>query len=319
MPVPAPLAAAPTAPAANRAKPGYIGERPVEAAWLTAREAAFSAIRGDYERVRTQALSANAAAAPVQIGFDEGGPVFSRPAGQWAEFNEDAFAASYRASNGAPLQAVAKLYDAGAATLLSQHPELWRIATTDHALNAGPAASGFAMGSAGQLGMVDLYLADAQIAALVDACGGKPAAATGGIALEQVRQYGQARYEQMSRRGNAMQSVREQYAGALASAAAGGSNAGRVEREVAVYATDESGQRLGQSGTFTERVFDPDAFTAWYLKQDGIANKAFADFYGQSTTATSTDESAVDSLGRPGESAYCASERVFKAGTHSRL
>jgi hypothetical protein len=59
--------------------------------------------------------------------------------------------------------------------------------------------------------------------------------------------------------------------------------------------TDESGQSLGSSIDLGpvpfERVFDPDAFTAWYIKQPGLANQAFAEHYGASRTQYATDES----------------------------
>lgn len=142
--------------------------------------------------------------------------------------------------------------------------------------------------------MVDLYMADPQVARLIDAFGGSAAPATGGLAQEQARIYGEARYKQLSRLGNAMQSVRDQYSNALANAAAGGSTAGWVEREVTTTTYDESG---AQQTTSLQRSFDPDAFTAWYIAQDGLANQAFRDFYGQChTTSNGTDESG-QSLG----------------------
>ncbi len=322
---PPPSAPPSTAAAANSTPvSSYVGERPVDPTWLAARETALVAVRADYEAARARAQanggtgpgwtpavlvtdesgqthSASGApllhvtdpnAAPVQVGWDEGGPVYQPDPGTWLEFDEAAFAAAYRAQGGAPLQALAAQYGTNAATLLAQHPDLWAVATTDHALNAGPAPAGVAMGNASQLGMLDLYLADPQIASLVQTYGGTVAPATGGIAQEQVRLYGHARYEQLSRLGNAMQSVRDQYVAALANAAAGGSSAGWTEQEVAVYATDESGQQIGgPTGTTTVRSFDPDAFTAWYVTQDGQANRAFGDFYGLSTTTHSTDES----------------------------
>ena len=123
-------------------------------------------------------------------GWERGGPVY-RAVGRWVEFDEGAFAAHYRALGGEPLQRLAAVYDPGgrgdAAALLAAHPELWGLATADHALNAGPPLPGMAMGDAGQLGMLDLYLADPQVAALVATYGGTPVPATSGIALEQVR------------------------------------------------------------------------------------------------------------------------------------
>ena len=251
-PAPAPAPAPPPAPTSALAAPStYTGEPPAAPAWLAERETALNAVRSDYQSALAQAQAnpgsfdnvnpgwvpasvvtdesgrpysaSNAAlvnlsdpnAAEVITGWNEGSPLYGKPAGSLYEFNEASFAASYQTQAakqpGSPLQALATLYGSqDASTLLAQHPELWHIATHDHALNAGPAKAGFAMGNASQLGMTDLYLADPQINALVNAYGGSVAPASGSIALEQVRLYGQQRYDQLSRLGNAMQSVRDQ-------------------------------------------------------------------------------------------------------------
>jgi hypothetical protein len=49
------------------------------------------------------------------------------------------------------------------------------------------------MGDATQLAMLDLYMADAQIGALIERHGGAPAPASGGIAQEQLRLHGAER------------------------------------------------------------------------------------------------------------------------------
>jgi hypothetical protein len=334
----APPASAPVA--APPAASSYVGERPVDASWLADREKALTAIRADYESVRAQAQStqgsgpgwvaavtvtdesgqvrsasgralvfvADPNAPQVVAGYDESGPIY-RPNGQWMEFDEDAFAAHYRAQGGAQLQGLAALYGTDSATLFAQHPEIWRIATSDHALNAGPPPAGRAMGDPGQLGMLDLYMADPQIAGLIQAYGGQPQPATSDIAREQVRIYGQERYDQLTKLGHAMDSVRQQYTDAMAQAQASGAGPGWVERArtitvtdesgqhtaQTVYVTDESGQPLrdasGQPQAVMERIFDPDAFTAWYEQQGGLQHQAFANFYGASHSTYATDES----------------------------
>ena len=345
--LPPPPAAADAAPAAPPAAvpPGptaatYAGEPPVDPQWLADRERALVAIRDDYGAAVAQARatvgvgpgwtvavtvtdesgqvrSANGremvfvtdpTAPQVIVGYDESGPVY-QPNGQWMEFDEAAFATHYRAQGGAHLQSLAALYGTDAAGLFAQHPELWGIATSDHAINAGPPPAGRAMGDPSQLGMLDLYMRDPQMAALIDAYGGQPAPATSDIAREQVRIYGQQRYDQLSRLDNAMASVRQQYSDAMAQAQASGSGPGWVERPRTItvsdesgqqttqtlYITDESGQPLrdinGQPQAQMERLFDPDAFTAWYLQQGGLQHEAFATFYGQSHTSFATDES----------------------------
>ena len=298
-----------------------VGELPVDAAWLAEREGLLLAIRADYEAAREQALAAPGVAPGWQppfsqeiiawsegdpiygppvgrvvwlpdpdrpreiIGWSEGDPIY-RPVGRSVEFSEEAFAAHYRALGGDPRQRLAALYGGSdAASLLAAHPELWRIATADHALNAGPPPPGFAMADAGQLGMLDLYLADPQIAALVDAYGGTPAPATGGVAIEQVRLFGEHRYEQMTRLANAMTAVRTQYADALAQAQRTSGGPGWVEREL-TYTDDIS----GQPWVVKYPGWDRDAFTDWYLAQGGAEHQAFATFYGRSHTQYATSE-----------------------------
>jgi hypothetical protein len=215
---------------------------------------------------------------------------YTPPPSQSFIFDEAAFVQHYQtqalANPNSALQTLAHhSYDTDAASLLSAHPEIWDIATRDHAINAGPAAAGHAMGNIGQLASVDFYMADPQVKALIDTYGGTPEPARGSIALEQVRIYGEARYAQMTRMGNAMQSVRDQYTQALQQAAnsQGGPGWSMQLRPGTVYFQD--GDNSGETtGMVMQPTFDVDAFTAWYESQDGLANKAFKDFYGASHT-----------------------------------
>ena len=307
----------------------YIGERPADLQWLQAREAALRATRTDHEAQRSQAQARaptygaigpgwidatlvtdesghthSASGAPTVfvpepggvppiIGYDEGGPIYGPPPGRTLEFNDDAFAAHYRSQGGLPLQTLAHLYDTDVGTLLARHPQLWTLAMQDHAINAGPAQPGRAMGDPSQLGTLDLYMADRQLQGLISTYGGSVAPASSAIAQEQVRIHGQARYEQMTRLSQAMQAVRSDYSAAMAQAYGGGNGngIGWTEREV-VY-SDESGSRP----PVIQRVFDPDVFTRWYTAQGGQTHRAFADFYGQSQTQFGTDEAGVPQAG----------------------
>jgi Restriction endonuclease fold toxin 5 len=240
------------------------------------------------------AVADRATSRPPRIGDDNGEPVCGSPLGRTF-----AFTAHYQAQAGAPLQALAKSYGTTPAALLATHPELWTLATQDHALNAGPPPPGRAMGDAQQLGRLDLYLADPQIAALIKAHGGTPAPASGHPAHEQLRLFGAERFAQLSRLGHAMESVRHQYSAALAQAQGAGSGPGWSQHTSTVT---ESGDFFGSSHTYqvNSSSFDPDAFTAWYIKQDGLANKAFASFYGNSHTTYSEGHNNVG--GESGES-----------------
>lgn len=331
---PAPTPATPTpaaAPAATSPASTYQGEPAVSIAWLAQREAALQGLRADHEAARQQAIASagqgpgwapahdlytdeagqthSASNAPLVfvseaevhaelIGWDEGGDVYRYTSGQWLAFNDEAFAQHYRAQAGPALQALAASYNTDAATLLTQHPGLWSIATQDHALNAGPPpAPGLAMGDAQSLGTLDLYLADPQINALIGAFGGPAAPARSGLAQEQARLYGQARSEQLSRLTQAMQAVRDHYAEALNQARYAGTGPGWVDLPQGPKPRDEGGEQPrntvdenGQPLPATYRSFDPDAFTAWYTAQDGLRHQAFADFFGQSQTQFGFDE-----------------------------
>lgn len=330
-PPPAPTPPPPSATATTATS--YAGEKPVDGQWLQDREAAFRGIRSDYEAQRAQAQAGNGSgpgwvlanmvtdesghqrsasgaptvfipdpsAEPTVIGYDEGGPVYGPPPGKYMEFSEEAFAAHYRAQGGAQLQQLATLYETDVSTLMAQHPGLLNLALTDHALNAGPPPPGRAMGDPAQLGMLDLYMADPQIAELIATRGGTVPPATSAIAQEQVRIYGQARYEQLTRLSNAMAAVRNDFSSAMAQAQQSGQGPGWVERQRTITVSDEGGATrtepmfaTDESGARTpiiDRTFDPDAFTQWYIAQDGASNKAFAQFYGPSQTQWTTDES----------------------------
>jgi hypothetical protein len=330
---------APAAPRRNvgerAASAAYVGERPVDAAWLAQRESAFKALRAEYEAARTTARAGNGAgpgwveaatlydertgtyqtqgllmasdpaAPPLRRGHDNGVPYDNSPTGSTMVFSEEAFAAHFKAQQSAQpgnaLKSLAACYAADAATLLAKQPGLWALAVKDHALNAGPPPPGRAMGDAAQLGTLDLYLADPQIAALITAYGGKAVAATGPIAIEQVRLYGAERFAQLSRLNNAMGAVRNHYSQALTQAEQSGRGVGWSEHTQTVTEVGDN-ENAHQSTTrqVTTRTFDPDAFTARYIKQDGLANKAFASFYGQSHTTYSVGYSNVG--GESGES-----------------
>jgi hypothetical protein len=179
-------------------------------------------------------------------------------------------------------------YNTDAASLLNAHPEIWGMATSQHAINAGPAQAGRAMGDPAQLAQIDLYMADPQVASLMQAYGGTPEPARSSVALEQVRLYGQARYEQMTRMANAMQSVREQYVAALHQAQDSGAGIGWGVKLLPVKDADGGTvmDAAGQPELQNRAAFDIDTFTAWYTQQSGVPNQAFASLYGNSHSTT---------------------------------
>jgi A nuclease family of the HNH/ENDO VII superfamily with conserved AHH len=309
-------AAASPAPAAPRHNPGERSsaaaptvEPPVDAAWLEQRERAFAGLRAEYDAARAAAQADGTGLGWIE-DIARGNPNRDRPAadthprvegpdGRVRVFDEQAFAAQFRAQQsaqpGSAMTSLAALYETDATTLLTQHPGLLRLATTEHALNAGPPPPGRAMGNATQLGLLDLYRADPLVAELIDAYGGTPAPAKGKVAQEQLRLFGAERFAQLCRLNTAMGAVRNQYCAALAQAEHRGSGPGWRDELQTVTETDEAG--VSHSYQTRTHTFDPDVFTAWYTQQDGLANKAFADFYGQSHTRWEGD----NTVGRGGE------------------
>ncbi len=278
--------------------PPYVGERAVDAAWLEQRETALVALRTDYEAQRAQAQTQPGpwwVTTTLYASGDTGDTTTT--------FDEAAVRAHYIAGavsrNVPALQTLASLYATDVAGLLRQGhvDQLVVVATGDHAINAGPAPAGLAMGDARQLAALDLYMADPQIRELIDTYGGTAPPATDPMAREQVRLLGQARFEQLGRLSNAMTHVRDLYAQAMTQAERSGQGPGWIER---TYVTVTNPASVGEYGeaipphttqNLVERHFDHDAFNAWYIAQPSAAQQAFASFYGASHT-TVTEESS---------------------------
>jgi Contact-dependent growth inhibition CdiA C-terminal domain len=241
--------------------------------------------------------------APAQYSSDENN-TYTPPPSQRYIFDEAAFTQHYQAqafaNPNSALQTLAwRGYDTDAASLLNAHPEIWGMATSDHAINAGPAQAGRAMGSIQMLAPIEMTLADPQNAALIKAYGGSPEPATSPVALEQVRLYGAERYAQMTRLSNAMQAVRDHYSQAVERAASSGAGPGWSLQPQTVR------QHVGSSGDgdvyadvlVMQPAFDVDTFTNWYQAQGGLSNQAFKDFYGASHTTPGGWESNGEGSG----------------------
>jgi len=270
--------------------------------------------------------AAAAAAAPefVPAWMLREGMAPATPAGQWLSFDEAAYAQSYRErlaarpEASAPLARLAQLYGEPVQNVLAAHPELWTLATQDHALNAGaPPKAGVAMGDALSLGQMDLYLADPFITQLRTQLGGTPAAPTSALALEQQRLYGAERYAQLTQLSQAMAAVRQTHAAAMQAARDGGGT-GWVEKPLQFGTDPETGWPTGIYQTVsngdgseivrdangvpllaTQRVFDEALFTNSWLAQGGLAQEAFARFYGQAHSNISLQQDGSESGGPP--------------------
>ncbi|MDR7332981.1 hypothetical protein [Roseateles asaccharophilus] len=269
---------------------------------------------GDGNPINGAVLVPDAAAAAAQPEFvpawtlREGGGM-PAPQGQWLSFDDVAYERTYRErlaahpETSAGLNKLAQLYGQPVQQLLGAHPELWALATQEHALNAGaPPQPGVAMGDARALGQLDLYLADPFITRLRDQLGGTPAAPTSGLALEQQRLYGAERHAELTQLSQAMAAVRQTHAAAMQAARDGG-GAGWIEVPLQFGTDPETGWPTGIYQTVsngdsseivrdangvpvlaTQRVFDEALFTnAWLAEgasSGGLAQEAFARFYG---------------------------------------
>lgn len=270
--------------------------------------------------------AAAAAAAPevVPAWMLREGMAPAAPAGQWLSFDDGAFEQSYRErlaarpEASAPLAKLAQLYGEPVQGVLASHPELWTLATHDHALNAGPPPKpGVAMGDALSLGQLDLYLADPFITQLRTQLGGPPAAPTSALALEQQRLYGAERYAQLTQLSQAMAAVRQAHAAAMQAARDGG-GIGWVEKPLQFGTDPETGWPTGVYQTVdhgdsseivrdangvpllaTQRVFDEALFTNNWLAQGGLAQEAFGRFYGQAHSNLSLQQDSSESGGPP--------------------
>ena len=137
--------------------------------------------------------------------------------------------------------------------------------------------------SAQQLAAIDLTLADPLNQELVQAYAPNPVVASSDLALEQVALYGAERFGKMQQLAQATASVRNQYIAALDNA----QQNPPTDPNAACppgwhWETDQPGRDADIRHT---AVFDVDAFTSWYAKQDTLASRAFASLYGSSQTA----------------------------------
>ena len=247
------------------------------------------------------------------------------PQGQWLSFDDGAFEQAYRARLAAqpeasePLNRLAQLYGQPTSQLLDARPEVWTLATQPHAVNAGtPPVPGLAMGDAAALGQLDLYLADPFITQLRTQLGGTPAAPTSTVALEQQRLYGPARYAELTQLSQALAAVRQTHAAAMQAARDGG-GPGWVEMPLQFGTDPETGWPTGQYVTVgdgeilrdangmpviaTQRVFDEARFTNAWLAEGaqtgGLAQQAFATFYGQAQSHLSLQQDQSENAGPP--------------------
>ncbi|MFZ5542576.1 MAG: hypothetical protein ACOZJZ_03380, partial [Pseudomonadota bacterium] len=147
---------------------------------------------------------------------------------------------------------------------------------------AAPAVS-VPTASAVELASVDLMLADPLNRELVAAFAPNPVRPGSDFARAQAARYGAERFGRMQQLAQATAAVREQYAQAV--------NQAQANRPTQHLACPPPGwryetQSIGEGELSYKPVFDVDAFTRWYARQDSLAARAFASIYGGSQTTT---------------------------------
>lgn len=311
---------APQAAAAPPATHSYVGEQTVSKKWLQRRETALDDVTRDFMAqmevahahpggpgwVRIPKGSKNHTGA-VWITEGKGSPPTGKSAagsdpdriyrhiggrnghtvyGHYVRFSPEAYAAAYKKQAGQPLQKLADLYGTDAKTLLKQHPEIWALATQEHALRDGPPPPGKSMLDAGMAHEIDAFLNSDSAAALIQRYGKAPVPPPGSAAQRELaRVYGTERYEQMSRYTQAVEVVRDKFLRAFADAASGKSELGWKTQIVTRWVSDPNSDGASHPVKVTERVFDPELFVRRYVKQDGLQYSAFAELFGKKATA----------------------------------
>ncbi len=284
---PVTTAAPPTAAATPAAPPAAASALPaappgVSEQWTQDRRAAMEEVRAEYRAARDQAERAGQFMR-TETQYDESG---SRDV---QVFDEAAFRAHWQAQAQGSLGVLAGLYGLDQGALVGGRSDVIDLALRGNVgLTEGRAPDGYVMTSAAELADLDAYLYSDMNQVLVLQFGTEPVApATSGLAQEQVRRYGQARYEMLARLEQAQARIHRDYADALAQARndpsrqAAGWHDVQVQVQVGGMA-DESGYWLEppQMQTVTERRFDVQAFSTWYVSQQLVSNQAFGAMYG---------------------------------------
>ena len=188
----------------------------------------------------------------------------------------------------ASLEALAALYGVpDQHSVLSQYGEVVHLAIRGNVgLREGDVPAGMAMSDGQTLAGLDQYLDSDMNQALIALYGQGPVEAPGSAsAREQVRLYGQDRYEKLMRLQRALEHVQKDFADQLAAAQADPNppaewmEDGLVQQTVmASGAGDTGGYALTQ--TVTGKVFSVEKFSQWYVAQQTPSNQAFAALYG---------------------------------------
>jgi len=199
-----------------------------------------------------------------------------------ARFTHEAPAAAAPAAPAAPETPLPSAGN-GTAGIPPADPRILAQAAPPPAAPPAPVASAAPTAIPQQLAAIDLALSDPLNQELIQAYAPSPVNAASDIARDQVALYGAERFGKMQQLVQATASVRSQYIAALD----GAQQNPPTDPNAACppgwhWETDQPGRDAEVRHT---AVFEVDAFTSWYAKQDSLASRAFASLYGSSKTA----------------------------------
>jgi hypothetical protein len=297
---PAPVAAAPPAEVINTAQLLSSAPPGVSDAWAQQRVALMNEVKAQYEADRAQAQAQGRFQHSVFYS-DENGTT------ETLTLDEAAFAADWQAKNPTSVAALAQHYGGPLPA-----DALGLALRGNVGLYEGSAPAGHAMASAEQLAQMDGYLGSQMNQVLIGQMGGGPVPpASSGLAQEQVRKYGQVRYELLARLERALAQIQGDYAHALEAArndpthSAPGWSVVTITRPVQIGYDGENGTPL-YSATQTEQVqeqqFSVEAFSRAYVSQASVSQQAFGAMYG-------VGKELVDRISSGGENGETISEQ----------
>jgi hypothetical protein len=272
---PAPAAASPAAnPPAALSIPQP--QRGVDEAWAQSRQSAMGVVGDAYGAARSEAEAAGQHMVSVTV-YDESGTH------EKLEFDEAGFRQAWLGRQSADsFAALGQLYGLSGEQLLAQRTDVVELALSRGSsvgLYEGEPPQGRLMTNQAALDAQDQFLYSDMNVALVQLFGQGPVVpATSSLALEQVRQFGQARYEQMARITQAQQHLQADYANALEQARSNPSPQFMRQEQIQVQvggSQDESGNWIQQPTwqTQTRQVFSVEAFSQWYTREPSLAEQ----------------------------------------------
>ncbi len=244
----------------------------IDDAWAQERRAAMGDAQQAYQSARAQAQAAGQFQSTVTESDESG-------TRQVIVFDEAAFKQAWLTTGGgagnAGLETLARLYGmTDVQALVAQRGDVVDLSLARGAsvgLYEGAPPAGHAMSSAQELQGLDSILYSDMNRVLVAQFGQGPVEPPRtGLAQEQLRRYGQGRYDQMARIERAQAHIQGDFARALEQARNDPNSVGwhDVQEQVHETPVDESGHPTGPTvtRTVTRREFSVERFSEWYTR-----------------------------------------------------